>query len=99
MVKKKNKVSRAPVRMKKPHRTAAQMAIAEVRKILHRHRNQGEGRLRVLTTIAAEQISKQFGILMRRELQPDAILLAITRRRLRRLAIAKKFGGAKSART
>lgn len=84
MVKKRNKVSRAPVRMKKPNRTAAQIAVAVMRKILHQYRNQGEARLRVLVTIAAEQTSKQLGIAMRRELKPDEILLAITRRRLRR---------------
>jgi hypothetical protein len=84
MDKKKSKVRRAPVRMKMSPRTEAQIAVAIMRKILHQHRNQGEARLRVLVTIAAEQISKQLGIAMRRELKPDEILLAITRRRLRR---------------
>jgi len=81
--------------MKMPHRTESQVAVAVLRKILHRHRSQGEARLRVLTTIAAEDISKQLGIAMRRELQPDSILLSITRRRLQRLRKAKKFGGTK----
>ena len=96
MDKKKNKVSRAQVRMKTSPRTEALIAVAIMRRVLHQHRNLGEARLRVLVTIAAEQISKQLGIAMRRELRPDAILLAIAKRRLRRIVKAKKFGGKKS---
>jgi len=85
--------------VKKPRQQGEQRAVAEMRKVFHKHRAQGEVRLRVLTTLAAETISRQLGTAMRRELQPDAALLAITRRRLRQLVKAKKFGGAKSGNT
>ena len=76
--------------MKKPRQEESRRAVAELQKILHRHRAQGEARLRVLVTIAAEGISIQLGRAMRRELRPDAILLGFTRRRLRQVAKAKK---------
>jgi len=82
--------------VKRQHQQEDQKAVAELRKVLHRYRAQGEARLRVLVTIAAEGISKELGSAMRRELRPDAVLLNITRRRLGQMARAKKCGGIKS---
>jgi len=82
--------------MKKLRQQADRRAVKELRKVLHRYRTQGEARLRVLSTIAAEGISRRLGSAMRRELRPDPVLLSATRRRLRRMGKMKKCGGTKS---
>ena len=81
--------------MKKSSPRAPQRAVAELRKVLRRHRAQGEARLRVLATLAAEGISKALGRSMRRALRPNVVQLTITRMRMRRMARAKKLSGSK----
>ena len=78
--------------MKNPREQADRRAVKELQKVLHMYRTQGEARLRVLATIAAEGISRQLGRAMRRELRPDVVLLNITRWRLRRMGKMKKCG-------